>query len=750
TLAHLVRFEFRMKDKDLSKHLKHMRLRAHVVLHLGWELIDRGHPAFCKAAAGDPAAIRAAKEAFERRVKLCYPWLGTSGDADGVVPPDIEKATVVAEPSRSSVQENKHATPALVSTDVASVFDDAKPTSCAPPDATSRQGTSGQRQQRAMDGGPVVPYVADAAMLEQWNGKCPAIAFPHTLLWQSGGPDFTRAWRRGADVVHRRRATGRPEEVENRPSISMEMWLSGMCRRVEHQIRSDWLFIPDMRNVHFRFLGITARLGSKVRKYVDEDGSAFTERLTTAVRGLHDLLAKGYYGPKRRPIAGNLTVLHMAHGLDTTQKQIVHNMRAVTSTLAGTQELRRRMGHVFQSGAIGYGHGLFITISPNEKQSCLVMRLHRVRQDDPLLRAGCTDDARNSMRKRLASRERPSLSECADAELPDFDLRLCEMANGPLSVVQGFRVAVNVILGRPLDLRLCAECGVARKYRRQPRCCCTDKFGSDSRPMGGIFGVAAALLGAVENQHLGTLHFHGFVYLANMFQHAPLIEIARKIRESPGLADSVKEWHAWVHREEHWAPEEHRENLPSLELEWRQNHRASEHVGLCRWPSYMDHAEPKTKWDEGCDAVACDADAASFKQAYEADAQMIFSKVQHHHHPNGKPLTHCIKKGCKHGEKCKHGFPKTILLAAPDGPRFRVVCPQVAKEVGLKVNGPRNALGEIVGPRNDDFLSGTRPAFAVALRSNTHTAPNNRLPLIKGITHDPTCLCRHGAREETG
>eukprot|EP00959_Pyramimonas_sp_CCMP1952_P368319 7715267-Pyramimonas_sp.AAC.1 len=30
TLAHLVRFEFRMKDKDLSKHLKHMRLRAHV------------------------------------------------------------------------------------------------------------------------------------------------------------------------------------------------------------------------------------------------------------------------------------------------------------------------------------------------------------------------------------------------------------------------------------------------------------------------------------------------------------------------------------------------------------------------------------------------------------------------------------------------------------------------------------------------------------------------------------------------
>ena len=49
-MAHRVRFEFRLKDKDLSRHLKHMRLHAHVVLHLGWELIERGHPAFCRAA----------------------------------------------------------------------------------------------------------------------------------------------------------------------------------------------------------------------------------------------------------------------------------------------------------------------------------------------------------------------------------------------------------------------------------------------------------------------------------------------------------------------------------------------------------------------------------------------------------------------------------------------------------------------------------------------------------------------------
>ena len=248
--------------------------------------------------------------------------------------------------------------------------------------------------------------------------------------------------------------------------------------------------------------------------------------------------------------------------------------------------------------------------------------------------------------------------------------------------------------------------------------------------MGGIFGVAEALLGAVENQHLGTLHFHGFVYLANMFQHASLAEVARKIQESPHLAAAVQDWHAWVHREEHWAPEEHRAALSTLESEWRENYRSPAHASLCRWPAYLDKAEPRTKWDKGCDAAACDADAAHFKAAYEADAQMIFSKVQHHHHPGGRPLTHCLKKnGTKNGDKCKHGFPKTSLLTTAGGPAFRVVCPGIAKDTGLKVNGPRNALGEILGPRNDEFLSGTCPALAVAFRANTRTGPNTRLLL---------------------
>ena len=282
-----------------------MRLRAYVVLHLSLELIERNHPAYFTPGKQNENTISVAKTRIEERIRRCFPWYGTQRDVEGVIPPEVKKATVIAEPSRASNEENKHATPALASSDISTVFDTARPSACAPTEATSLQGTTAQRMQRAIDGGPVIPYVADAVMLEQWNGEYPAIAFPHTLLWQSGGPDYARAWASPLNTAGRRRANVSENEIAYRPAINMGDWLAGLTRRVEHQIRSDWLFIPGMRNIYFRYLGITARLGSIVKKFKDETSSAFTQRLTTAVKGLHEILAKGYYGDAtyKRPIA---------------------------------------------------------------------------------------------------------------------------------------------------------------------------------------------------------------------------------------------------------------------------------------------------------------------------------------------------------------------------------------------------------------------------------------------------------------
>ena len=68
-----------------------------------------------------------------------------------------------------------------------------------------------------------------------------------------------------------------------------------------------------------------------------------------------------------------------------------------------------------------------------------------------------------------------------------------------------------------------------------------------------------------------------------------------------------------------------------------------------------------------------------------------------------------------------------------------LVCRGIAKKLSLKVSGRRNAIGKIIGRRQCEWQSGTCPALAILLRSNTHTAPNYRLPLTKHTHDDDAC-----------
>ena len=89
-----------------------------------------------------------------------------------------------------------------------------------------------------------------------------------------------------------------------------------------------------------------------------------------------------------------------------------------------------------------------------------------------------------------------------------------------------------------------------------------------------------------------------------------------------------------------------------------------------------------------------------------------------------------------HGTRgvCKHDYPKDKWITD----RALVICPGVAKDRGLRTSGQRNALGTILGPRNNEWLNGTSQAFVVAFGSNTDTSPNDRLPILPE-THEPSC-----------
>ena len=56
---------------------------------------------------------------------------------------------------------------------------------------------------------------------------------------------------------------------------------------------------------------------------------------------------------------------------------------------------------------------------------------------------------------------------------------------------------------------------------------CSDYMSCNHKAMGGYAGIATAMVMATEFQGDGTPHGHGFIPLANVYQHATLKEIAK-------------------------------------------------------------------------------------------------------------------------------------------------------------------------------------------------------------------------------
>ena len=70
---------------------------------------------------------------------------------------------------------------------------------------------------------------------------------------------------------------------------------------------------------------------------------------------------------------------------------------------------------------------------------------------------------------------------------------------------------------------------------------------------------------------------------------------------------------------------------------------------------------------------------------------------------------------------------------------WRASCaPGNARKFRQSTAGRRNALGCVLNPRDNQWLSGTMHAFTLMFMGNSHTGINFRIPLLPE-THDPAC-----------
>jgi hypothetical protein len=428
-----------------------------------------------------------------------------------------------------------------------------------------------------------------------------------------------------------------------------------------------------------------------------------------------------------------------------------------------------------------HGECIFVTVSPNRRHSTMVLKLSRARRSD----VGLTGtDATCEWRRRYAGSEQPpifcqsTLADDAEGEqvikeisLPALSVRQAWNAQDPLASVHHYLVFMYVVMPALFGLRMCLNCPDCNVDDNEPGggsaefgCqACSDCLGSNSKLMGGYAGLATGLAFATEFQGDGTPHAHGFVSLANMYQHRTLKEIGDLIESnhhgmtSESILQRITSFTEHLQREDHFNNAEHQRNLETLEREFHANNEgpARNHYLSVRSRPLYECADKPYLWSASsahgghCAALvdAVHREAEEFKRIFETDVQFVFSRVQHHWHPLNKkgqrePMPYC-RPASKRCTRCKRDFPKKVQKDAfgkvrRDRYRARIVCRGVAAELDLKTTGRRNALGSILGRRQCEYFSSTSALLAEVSRSNSNVQCNYRVP-ITSVTHDKDC-----------
>ncbi|CAJ1431386.1 unnamed protein product, partial [Effrenium voratum] len=487
------------------------------------------------------------------------------------------------------------------------------------------------------------------------------------------------------------------------PRVNIRAWAAAMQRRVEAQFRRDWTFGFAVWNYLFR-TAVNLQKNAYMFSAPDADGGGYhSPKPEEIVAGAQELARRlnGTYtdvNGGEKPVRGDLTKLRFAN-LQPAARKILANVEARAANIPGTHEVRKTMRLQTHAYRVCYGTSIFLTFSPSERDTALMLRLARVREEDPaLLRDGA---------KKFQARGAPALDEefCrlspeALAEsLPNYEDRRALLARDPLACAEGFRTLVLLTLRHLLGVRFCPRCPNCAASERP----CSDAFGSNALATGGVLGRVDAVFGSIECQKSGTLHAHLQVFVQCRHQRgslAGLLDLGKP--ELQTLLQRYASYTAHVRRSVYCDPDG-----------WERDRAAAEE----EWPEYKDCALMLSR---PAYQASRRLRPEEWTQRYLAeDVEQLQRRKQHHVHlpagPGGerRPLAHC--RDFKDPTRCKSGFPRDSQLILG---RTALVCHGLAEQLDLPVKGKRSSLGLQWGPVNDPNLNGNHPALLAALETH--------------------------------
>ena len=119
---------------------------------------------------------------------------------------------------------------------------------------------------------------------------------------------------------------------------------------------------------------------------------------------IHRHLEKGVYvdvAGKHKAVNGDLLKVKYVPNLSPAATKMLANMEARTKKVPGTHEVRTIMRNETHANRVVHGLAQFVTFSPSERDTTIMLRMVRARQSDPAIEQ---DEARDFYR-----REKPDL-----------------------------------------------------------------------------------------------------------------------------------------------------------------------------------------------------------------------------------------------------------------------------------------------------------------------------------------------------
>ena len=188
-----------------------------------------------------------------------------------------------------------------------------------------------------------------------------------------------------------RRPSRRQAADPDAPAVGIQEWAAAMQRQVASQFRRDWNFAPALWSYLFRML---VNLQPNAYMYTTVDAETGARRFLTnkevakGAQDIYKLLGKGVYvdvSGAHRPVNGDMTKLKYAPNLSEPAQKLLMNYEARTKKIPGTHEVRSTMRHQTHAYRVNYGLAQFVTFSPSERDTAIMLRMVRARKTDPAI-----------------------------------------------------------------------------------------------------------------------------------------------------------------------------------------------------------------------------------------------------------------------------------------------------------------------------------------------------------------------------